>query len=309
MTDFNKVFKKDKKLTEKSIESYVKNMNAIQKKIDLKIDLRNFNKILNRIEEVYSNVNTKQSYLSTLMKYIELKKDKDYKHYKTIKKRVDELNKIKFTTTKKLTEEEKENNWLEIVKKVEDYIKEEDTSSRITYELHNSKLSKNEIIVNDNLFMLSLLVLLKPFVVRRADILRSKYSTNFKKSKEDKKNNYIYKEGKKYIYIANNYKTDKKYGQQIIKIENPLLIKILNRRFENNQDVLGGSDASRRKRLGLITKQVLGVKLNIQNLRHLSSSYLLENFNKLNISKEELQKLSNESGHDLLTKINEYWRN
>ena len=211
---------KDNNLTDSSINLYLRNI----KKLNDDNEVKNF-KFLEDIESIKSKINkykdnTQRAYLisivsvlncyKTIKKYESLYK----KYYKLMREKADE---IKQKPTDEMSEKQKE-HWISL-----DELKEKLKKLKDDIDMFKNNKSINENSYNKLLKYVigSLYILNSPR--RNADYQYMKILIN-DDDKDDKDFNFL--DLRKGEFIFNKYKTQKKYGQQIIKI-NPELLDII----------------------------------------------------------------------------------
>lgn len=171
---------------------------------------------------------------------------------------------------------------------------------------NNSKVPYWEILLkrkdenkdNDDKYLISCLYTLIP--PRRIKDYSNMYYITSKNNKKEKSKNYFCLKEK--CFIFNNYKTNKTYGEQIIKINDELfkiLEKYVNKYKKKNGDIL--LDINNDKydnKIKRLLKDSLGC--GVDNLRHSFISYTYSN--QL-LSIQEIQELSNLMGHSIKTHL------
>ena len=145
-------------------------------------------------------------------------------------------------------------------------------------------------------YLLSCLYTLMP--PRRIKDYSNMYYITSKNNKKEKNKNYFCLKEK--CFIFNNYKTNKTYGEQIIKINNNLYI-ILEEYVKNkkNGDIL--LDINNDKydnKIKRLLKNSLGCS--VDNLRH---SFISYTYSKKLLSVQEIQDLSILMGHSIKTHL------
>ena len=196
-----------KGLSESSVKLYMKILSNLNDKKDIK-NMRFLLKpsiILDKIKD-YKDT-TKRNIIICIVSTLKMLDSPLYQQYYDIM--IDMTKKLNEKPKQEKTEQQKK-NWIEW-KEVEEKFKE----------LQNSKISKKITEAQyDNLLntvILSLYVLIQPR--RNQDYLNMEITNN--SNTEDKDKNYL--DLKKEQFIFNDYKTSKKYGQQIIEIPKELL--------------------------------------------------------------------------------------
>lgn len=115
------------------------------------------------------------------------------------------------------------------------------------------------------------------------------------KPRDTKKNYYLRNKG---YFVFNSYKTQKVYGQQIVKVNEELntLLKEFTKNKKNNESLLNMKQAN----LSLRIRKIFGISLN--EIRHLYVDHLFkENPNR---STDEMKELSKQLGHSIETHLN-----
>ena len=207
---------KDNNLTESSIDLYIKNLirlNEDEPFKNLKF-LDDITSINNQLEKY--KLNTKKIYLISIVSVLNVYKNVNkknmklyQKYYKMMKDMADEIKKI---PTNEMSENQKKNwmSWnelLDLYKTIKSRVLTYDKLDKLT-ELQYNHLLKYVV--------LSLYILMEP--------RRNEYKNTYLIKKYDDKlsdnYNYISLDDKEFIF--NQFKTKKKYGQQIIKFNNDL---------------------------------------------------------------------------------------
>lgn len=211
---------KDNKLTESSINLYLRNI----KKLNDDDDIKNL-KFLDDIESIKKKIdkykdNTKRSYLisivavlncyKTIKKYESLYK----KYYKLMREKADE---IKQKPTEEMNDRQKE-NWISLddLKVKLNKLKDDIDGFKNNKSINENSYNKLLKYVIGNLYILNA-------PRRNVDYQYMKILIN-DDDKDDKDFNFL--DLRNGDFIFNKYKTQKTYGQQIIKI-NPELLNII----------------------------------------------------------------------------------
>lgn len=237
------------------------------------------NKVLQFIIKEFENKNTAISYLSSLASILMVFEgyEKAYKFYseKSIEMR-QEHNKI--TDENKLTDREKEHylNWEDVM------------------EIHKAELNSKEKA------LISIYTLQPP---RRLDYRLMRIS---EKNDLDTQFNYYNTESKEFIF--NNYKTNKKFKQQIFKISNKLA-EILDKhikeaKLQDGDFLFGKTPTTEYKsfsnQITKIFKQHLGKNISVNLLRH---SYISNFLKQPDLTVAARKEVGNKMAHSIETQL------
>jgi integrase len=292
----------DNKLTISSIELYIKNLTRLNDDEPLK----NF-KFLDDIPSIESKLNkyklnTKKIYFISIVSILNVFKDDSKKikilydkYYKLMKSTADEVKKI---PSSEMNDNQKK-NWIswEDLKNEYNIIK-----TRITSYKNLDKLNESQYNHLLKYVILSLYMLQEP---RRNEYIKTKLILKYNE-KLSENFNYISLNDKEIIF--NEYKTKKKYGQQIIKLNNDLydVIKLYLRfhpLYEKGLDIpfLVYYNGKPFKDVNSITRILSSIHhgLGSSLIRHIYLSY---KFGDINNEKEDT---ANNMGHSVQTQ-NEY---
>ena len=207
---------KDNNLTSSSIDLYIKNLTRLNN--DSTIKNIKFLEDINKINEQLSKykLNTKKIYLISIVSFLNVLKNDSkknmklyQKYYKIMKDKAEELKK---TPTNQMSENQAK-NWISWDDLVDLY------KSIKTRVLTYNKLDKlNESQYNHLLkyVVLSIYILIDP----RRNEYRNMFIVNKYNDNLSDKHNYISLDDKEMIFL--DYKTKKKYGKQIIKLNDDL---------------------------------------------------------------------------------------
>jgi hypothetical protein len=219
MLQLSKDLIEKKQLAESTASLYIKNLWSLNgKKIFNNLAfLKEFDLIDNEIKDY--NENTKKTIYSGITSVLSLFKDKPtykktYEHY--YNKMMDKVEELKNVDINEKTEKQAE-NWItwEEVQGVKAILRD------LALKLSTTKLlTANQF---DVLLAYVVLCLYTEIPPRRNQDYMDMYVVNDLKSDESK--NYLDLSNKKFIF--NHYKTAKKYGQQIINIESPVLMEAI----------------------------------------------------------------------------------
>jgi hypothetical protein len=292
----------DNKLTTSSIDLYVKNLIRLNndepfKNIKFLDDVTSIESKLNKYK-----MNTKKVYYISIVSVLNVYKDLNKKnkklydkYYTLMKNTADEVKKI---PTDQMNDNQKK-NWISW----DDLIKEYNTIKTrvLTYKSLDklSELQYNHLL---KYVILSLYVLQEP---RRNEYMKMKVINKYSEKLPDSYN-YISMNDKEFIF--NEYKTKKKYGQQIIKFNNDLfeVIKLYLRfhpLYDKNLDIpfLVYYTGKPFKDVNSITRVLANIHhgLGSSLIRHIYLSYKYGDVN------EDKQDTANNMGHSVQTQ-NDY---
>lgn len=296
---------KDNNLTSSSIDLYIKNLirlNNDEPFINLKF-LDDITVINNKLDKY--KLNTKKIYLISIISVLNIyknltKKNKSLydKYYKLMKSIADEVKNI---PTNEMSENQKK-NWISWDDLISEY---NSIKSRV---LTYNKLDKLTELQYNHLLkyvVLSLYILLEP---RRNEYKNMKIINKYN-DRLDSNFNYISLDDKEIIF--NEYKTKKKYGQQIIKFNNDLfdVLKIylkFHPLFKKDLDIpfLVYYDGRPFKDVNSITRVLSSIHYGLGSslIRHIYLSY------KYNDINQEKQDTALKMGHSVEMQ-NDYMKN
>jgi len=150
-------------------------------------------------------------------------------------------------------------------------------------------------------FILALYVLVPP---RRLDYVDMIYTETEPK---DEKTNYLFKDGSKYFFIFNKFKTKKQFGKQQFEITNEMLKKIIKKKkFSEGKPLFTVSKRTLQRQLDSITEKYFGQVLGVQQLRKYHTTASFPEF------KKDIEKFDNDAkqmAHSKSTKIKYYLKN
>lgn len=292
----------DNNLNSSSIDLYIKNLirlNDDEPFKNIKF-LEDMNTILNKLEKY--KMNTRKIYLISIVSVLNVFKDLSKKnktlydkYYKLMKDTADEVKKI---PTNQMNENQKK-NWISWDDLLSEY---QSIKTRVLTYKSLDKLSELQYNHLLKYVILSLYVLQEP---RRNEYKNMKVVSKYTEKLPDSYN-YISMSDKEFIF--NEYKTKKKYGQQVIKFNNDLLdvIKLYLRfhpLYDKNLDIpfLVYYTGKPFKDVNSITRILSTIHhgLGSSLIRHIYLSYKYGDVN------EEKQDTANNMGHSVQTQ-NEY---
>ena len=292
----------DNNLNSSSIDLYIKNLIRLNddepfKNIKFLEDMKT---ILNKLEKY--KMNTRKIYLISIVSVLNVFKDLSKKnktlydkYYKLMKDTADEVKKI---PTNQMNENQKK-NWISWDDLLSEY---QSIKTRVLTYKSLDKLSELQYNHLLKYVILSLYVLQEP---RRNEYKNMKVVSKYTEKLPDSYN-YISMSDKEFIF--NEYKTKKKYGQQVIKFNNDLLdvIKLYLRfhpLYDKNLDIpfLVYYTGKPFKDVNSITRILSTIHhgLGSSLIRHIYLSYKYGDVN------EEKQDTANNMGHSVQTQ-NEY---
>ena len=229
-------------------------------------------------------ISTQRTYIKAMLNFFMLKKEVKTKHYNEYKDRLDEIETEIESKPKQLTEKQKDIDFNKGLAKFLKFVEENDFD-----------ISEEPRVV----LILSFILL---FGARRLDWVGMKYSKTFKNL--DSKTNYLV-EGRKYwTFVFNVFKTDKSFRQQKFRIENPILIKILEN-MDFGDFVYDQSKRTFQRQLAKQSLRFFDRDLSVQDYRVIIASEEAKEFKDF---LKELKKKSDISAHQIGTRIKTYIR-
>ena len=176
-------------------------------------------KLIDKLNELYSNPNTKKNKLGSILSYMNLL-ELPSKEKKLYLEEVEKLNKSVVDKLRDNIKNEKEElNWItdEDIKKIDNYYKK--------------KLEENKLINFDKYKIFRDYVIFKTYdrIPSRLDFADTKLIYYKKDLKMNDDINYLIlnKKNKQIEYILNTYKTSRMYGQKIIRINDTEFYNLL----------------------------------------------------------------------------------
>jgi hypothetical protein len=211
-----KDMKDKKKLSDSSIQAYLRNL----RKLNKDEAFNNFN-FLKNVDDIQTRLagykeNTKRNYLISVVSALSLsskpliKKLHD-KYYDLMMKKNEEINKDVNPNDLTATQEKNWMSWTDVKKRYDDIEKDVDSFYK------NKTITDNQYNTLLGYTILSLYIHQAP---RRNKDYQIMQLLNFHEPNDEKKYNYLDLQKKSFIF--NNYKTSNKYGTQIIKISDEL---------------------------------------------------------------------------------------
>jgi hypothetical protein len=142
-------------------------------------------------------------------------------------------------------------------------------------------------------------------VVRRNDILNAYISDDIKNI--GTKKNWIYKDKGKWFYLANKYKTVKRYGPQLFEITNKHFVNYLEVIVQgsNKRKIINRDTTTIWRWLKDTTDEFFGVEMTVQDLRVLDSTNDVFN---LSLNEQQLLYKARKAGHSLSIRLSRYAR-
>jgi hypothetical protein len=259
----------------------------LKSKYDKKIfKMSKLNDIVEIIDDKWENNNTSYNYIFAMYKYLSLVVGVNNKHLVKLNNNIITVRRtININTPKQLTEQERTVNYSEGKQEFINFIEEE------------------KYDIEEEYYPLALLLLFDS--VRRNDILDSYISKDIKDI--DTTKNWIYKDNNKWYYLANKYKTVKKYGKLLFDINNNHLISLLEEivKSKNKKKILDTHKNTWINWLKETTDEFFDTQLTIQGLRRLDATNDVFN---LSLSEKELLEKARKAGHSLSTRLSQYAR-
>lgn len=306
------------------------------------MDVKTQRRIRTIVETIESQTNitdsTKENYISRLTRLVRMEGIKPYLYKTTSNKRVFQVSKMKNIVEQINTISDKRNtlnayyialwkSWTITVGENNKYVKKlHNNYIRPINELNQTEpktLNNNQEIILQNFeegrnrFIkeiedgkykvneteLPLALLLFFDAVRRRDIIFSKITDDVVKT--NKTDNWFFKNKGNWYIQFNQFKTVKKYGPQLFKINTPILQNILDRQliFKKDRELYTRSLSSLNNDLEASTLKYFGAKGKINDLRIVDAS---NDF--INPDKVKLLKKATQAGHSVRTRLTSYWR-
>ncbi len=282
---FNKLEGRFSETTISNFKRFFKRIKGIAD--DEKLDLRTDSKeVVKEVAEQFEKISTQRTMLKAMVNYFQLIGEGKRKHFFVYRDRVDDLTDEMEDTPKELTERQNKVDYQDFL---ENFIKFVDDNGFDLSEMGREIL------------LFSFYILLPP---RRLDYVEMVYETKFKNL--DSKTNYLIEKPTSWTFVFNVFKTKKGFRQQRFKIENPILIKILeNEEFTKGKRIYSKTKRSFQRDFKKVAKRFSGEELSIQDMRVLHSSDVFAEFADFI---EKLKKDSDMMGHQISTKIKTYIR-
>lgn len=286
-----KNFKKLQGLSDKTISNYQYGFGKV-KEIIGRTRITTYNKVIKLINETTEDPATRGNYYTSIIKYMELQypdlkpttdpSNQKEKAYVAYKQEGTKWKKVYNEAPKKVPENIKELNIIELKKKYIKYIKDS-----------NYKITNGELL-------LGFYILQPP---RRLDYESLIYKDTTKVPK-DQQHNYYLKNGK---VVFNQYsKTKETYGQQIVIINNiPLRQLLRKQKYEDNQTIFSQSKRTIQRKLQQSTQKIFGQEINVRELRVLHNT---DKYGKLKEDIKEMEQDAYNMGHSAKTKMSVYVR-
>lgn len=225
--------------------------------------------------------------LIPLLNFFLLKKEHTTDYYKMYQDRVKEVSKQQKEAPKTFTEKQSKVDVTKGIAKFLKFIEEND------FDISGEDRA---------MLILSFFIL---FGARRLDYVTLHYNTKLKGLDTDK--NWIVRTRKYWYFVFNTFKTDNSRGQQKFKIENPVLIEILdNETFVKDAPIYNSSERTFQRRLNEITNRFFGQELGVRDLRPLLATNEVENDEEGLKFIAKLMKSADISAHSLSTRLNTY---
>ena len=265
----------------------------------------NPDKLVNKLNDIYSNNNSKKTKLASVIVLLKIlnEKHKNKKFENAIKRYTDEIEKYNENIKTVLSTNEKNDkeatNWTS-----------KDDVQKIKDNLKAAIPSKIRVIGDLNKYRDYVLYMFFDSLPSRADVADAKII--FKKATPlDDSYNYIVlnKKNKTVEYILNQYKTASHYGSKVIKIDDSLYPLLLDYKknvdnFNNGNEWFLLNDSGNkmsRNRLSVIYSNLgesIGKKLGLSLNRHIKISNLVDI--------DAMQKLAHDMGNSINEQINVY---
>jgi hypothetical protein len=277
-------------------ESYIRHIPAINELLEANsVSLGKPNIVIPLLEEKYTNLNTLNMKLNTIIQYIRIHRKKRIpayiKKYEDFREKVIEAKKNK---TKEIPQNIKIENYGEGVNKFINHLKNKD------YET-----SRDE-------FIAAFYMLMEPR--RKKDYFKmyfKKYDAdindkNFDFPDLDKDKNHLIQVGEHWFVHFGDFKNVAKIGKQTFLIDSEHMIKVLDKRtFTDGNRIYPREDKTFDRDLKEVSGEFLGKELTANGFRINHSTYKFGEYKHLF---DDLRKDAERMGHNMTTKINHYIR-
>lgn len=273
-------------------ETTIKNFKRFFKRVKGIADSNNLNlrkdskQVIVEVANEFDKISTQRTMLAPIVHYFQLLGESKKRHFLVYRDRVDDLTDEMEATPKVLTVRQSNTDYQKLLSTFIQFVDDN--------QFDLSEMGRDYLLF-------SFFILLPP---RRLDYVEMVYENSFKKM--NKKTNYLIESSHSWTFVFNVFKTSKGFKQQKFKIENPILIKILeNEEFTPGKRIYGKVKRSFQRGFKKIAKKFSGQELSIQDIRILHSSDEFANFVEFI---ERLKRDSDMMAHQISTKIKTYIR-
>lgn len=296
--DFFKEKLNGEQLSENTRKIYIASLQRLETIMNQPLEEIQLTKVVSVYKKVMASeyaLETKKSIWNALIKYISykgtLKKPIREKYKLLYDKVVKGILQIEEKNEVKPKEEGKLIDYSEMRAKFEEYYTESDD-----YEFRNMLLLAN------------LLFLKAP--TRLGNYETMKIVKDVKDlNKLDEKFNYLVINGKNMMYVFNKYKTANAIGRVVAKIEDGILLNVLENYLEKHsaEFLFDMTTTNMTMVLKRLTKKIYGVEFSVDIIRH---SFITDLYNNTNMSPAEKQEILTLFGHSVATtQTDKYFRN